>query len=126
MPQSQLALLQNLIPVTKPHLAFHQPVKQRAGADSNEARGEDSVELTSDRGRRALERQQETASTASKVLEKFDPALSAQVKEAMEWWLWQADDLQEISSALLKSQKKLGPDRIQKLKRHVLERGVSG
>ena len=82
------------------------------------------MELTNNRGMKALERREEIASITSKAFEKSNPALNAQVKEVIAWWLQQADDLYEIST-LMKSQKKFTPDRIQKLKRHVLRYGIS-
>ena len=103
---------------------FYRSVKQYAGAGFNKARGGDSVELTNNRGMKALERREEIASITSKAFEKSNPALNAQVKEVIAWWLQQADDLYEIST-LMKSQKKFTPNRIQKLKRHVLRYGIS-
>jgi hypothetical protein len=103
---------------------FYRSVKQHAGANFNKARGGDSVELTNNRGIKALERRQEIASITSKAFEKSNPVLNAQVKAVIDWWLQQADELYEIST-LLKSQKKFTPDRIQKFKRHVLKHGVA-
>jgi hypothetical protein len=103
---------------------FYRSVKQYAGANFNKARGGDSLELTNNRGMKALERRQEIASITSKAFEKSNPVLNAEVKAVIAWWLQQADELYEIST-LLKSQKKFTPDRIQKLKRHVLKYGIA-
>jgi hypothetical protein len=102
---------------------FYRSIKQYAGAGFNKARGGDSVELTNNRGMKALERRQEIASITSKAFEKSNPEKNAAVIEVMEWWLQMADELYEISK-LLKSQQKLTGDRLQTLKRHVLKYGI--
>jgi hypothetical protein len=74
------------------------------------------MELTSARGMMALERREDVCSIVCQAFSETDPAMSAKVEEIMHWWLDQAEHLYGMM-LLLKSQKKMTPDRLHQLKR---------
>jgi hypothetical protein len=98
---------------------FHRALKQFSGS-INKQHG--AMELTNARGVNALEKRHEIHRMVCKAY-PGDPPRAAMVKDIMDWWLQLANDLFEIS-IILKSQGKMTPHRVKKLKYHLVRYGI--
>jgi hypothetical protein len=98
---------------------FHRALKQFSGA-INKQHGQ--IELTNGRGINALEKRHEIYRMVCKAYPS-DPDCAVKVKEIMDWWLELANDLYGMA-VILKSQKKVTPERANTVKAHLVRYGI--